>query len=118
VVLFHITTRQAWDEAREYGEYRAGSLATQGFIHLSEDRRWLEVANRLYRGIRDRVLLTIRADRLRAELRHEPVDGSVYPHLYGPLNLEAVVEALDLPIAADGSIGIPEALAPWRHYFE
>lgn len=116
--LFHITTREAWEEAQERGEYRAPSLDTEGFIHLSKDRQWLPVANRLYRGVPDLILLTIRADRLRAEVRHEPVDASVYPHLYGPLNLDAVVEVLDLPVAGDGSIGVPEALAPWRHYFE
>lgn len=116
--LFHITTRAAWEEAQARGEYRAPSLDTEGFIHLSGDRQWLEVANRLYRGVPDLVLLTIRADRLRAELRHEPADGRVYPHLYGPLNLDAVVDAHDLPVAADGSIGVPEPLAPWRQYFE
>lgn len=116
--LFHITTRAAWDQAQELGEYRAPSLATEGFIHLSGDRQWLGVANRMYRGVPDLVLLSIRADRLRAELRHEPSDGDVFPHLYGPLNLDAVVEVFELAGAAGGSFAIPEGLAPWRHYFE
>lgn len=115
--LFHITTRPAWQEAIERGEHRPASLDTEGFIHLSEDRQWLPVANRLYRGVPDLVLLTIRADRLRAELRFEAADGEVYPHLYGPLNLDAVVDVLTLPIDADGTIGIPVMLLPWRAYF-
>lgn len=108
MVLFHITTRRAWEAARAQGEYRAPSLATEGFIHLSEERQWLEVANRLYRGVPDLVLLSIRADRLCSEVRLEEADGDTYPHLYGPLNLDAVVEVLELSRAADGAIVPPE----------
>lgn len=114
MALFHITTRAAWGAAQERGEYRAPSLETEGFIHLSEDGQWLEVANRVYRGVPDLVLLSIRSDRLRAEVRYEPADGSVYPHLYGPLEVDAVVDVLDLPRAADGSIGVPEGLVAGR----
>jgi uncharacterized protein (DUF952 family) len=117
MTLFHIATRRAWEAARAEGVYRAPSLATEGFIHLSTDRQWLEVANLRFCGVLDLVLLAIRTDRLRAEVRFEPVDGDDYPHLYGPLEIEAVVEVLELPIADDGTIGVPRELAPWRHYF-
>lgn len=117
MALFHITTREAWQHAVAAGEYRAESLATVGFIHLSRDRQWLAVANRFYRGQAGLVLLVIRADRLRHEVRDEPADGDTFPHLYGPLNVDAVVEAHELPVADDGTIAVPPALAPWGHYF-
>ncbi|MDB4953476.1 MAG: hypothetical protein JWO36_1045 [Myxococcales bacterium] len=106
--LFHITKRVAWEAAQRAGEYRAPSLETEGFIHLSTDRQWVTTANRFFRGQRELVLLTIREDRLRAEVRYEAADGDSFPHLYGPLNLDAVAGALALPVANDGSIGIPE----------
>ena len=115
--LFHITTRAAWAEAQAAGAYRAPSLATEGFIHLSDDRQWLAVANRLFRGKPGLVLLSIRRDLLMSEVRYEPADGEIFPHLYGPLDLAAVVDVLELPVGPDGAIGIPAALAPWSHYF-
>ena len=99
------------------GEYRAPSLATDGFIHLSGDRQWLATANRLFRGRTGLVLLVIVRERLQHEVRDESADGDVFPHLYGPLNVDAVADVFDLPVEGDGSIGIPAAIAPWRHYF-
>lgn len=108
--LFHITTAEAWARAKSQGEYRAATLDTEGFIHLSGEHQWLRTAERFFRGQRGLVLLAIRADRLRAQVRFETADGEQFPHLYGPLNLDAVVEAFPLPVGADGAIGLPPAL--------
>jgi len=116
--LFHITTRAAWQRARATGSYQPASLAAEGFIHLSTDKQWLAVANARYRGQHELVLLSVRDDRLDSELRFEEADGQRYPHLYGPLPVESVVDAFDLPVAEDGTIGVPEGLAPWRALFE
>ena len=110
--LFHITTHEAWAQAQAAGEYRAASLATEGFIHLSGERQWLRTANRFFRGQHGLVLLAIRADRLRAEVRYERADGDEFPHLYGPLGLDAVVEVHALPVEETGEIGTPPGLVP------
>ena len=89
--LFHIATRAAWDAARAAGEYRPPSLASDGFIHLSTDRQWLAVANQLYRGQPDLVLVWIRYW-FEPEVKFERVDGELFPHLYGPLRL---IDGLD-----------------------
>ena len=68
----------------------------EGFIHLSRPDQILKVANAFYRGLTDAILLWIDPARLNAELRWETVDADVFPHLYGPLNLEAVVAVSDL----------------------
>jgi uncharacterized protein (DUF952 family) len=110
--LFHITSRAEWERAQATGEYRPPSLASEGFVHLSRDRQWRAVADRLFRGRPDLVLLSIRRDGLRSELREEDADGDRYPHLYGPLNTDAVVAALPLPVNDDGSFAVPPELAP------
>jgi uncharacterized protein (DUF952 family) len=91
--LFHITTRAAWEHARHAGEYRPASLASEGFIHLSTEAQWRATLDRFYRGVPDLVLLRIDPSRVRAELRYEPADGDAFPHLYGPLESDAVLEA-------------------------
>jgi uncharacterized protein (DUF952 family) len=96
VTLFHITSKQAWAAAQAAGEYRAPSLVMQGFIHLSEERQWPLTQRRFYTGQSQLVLLVIRREALRAEVRFEPADGDSFPHLFGPLNLDAVVEVRQL----------------------
>lgn len=115
VRLFHITTADAWAAAQAAGAYRAPSLASHGFIHLSGEAQWLATANRFYRGQRDLLLLVIDPARLTAEVRWEDgvppaPDGAQFPHLYGPLALVAVDAALPLPVADDGAVGVPAAL--------
>jgi uncharacterized protein (DUF952 family) len=96
-MIFHITTRDAWDAAARAGEYRADTLATEGFIHCSEAHQVAEVANVRFRGREDLVLLWIDPARVRAEIKYEKaLDGSdEFPHIYGPLNTDAVARATD-----------------------
>ena len=115
--LFHITTRDAWAQAERDGEYRAPSLELEGFIHLSEDLQLLPSAERYFNGQTGLVVLALRRHKLTAELRYEEVHGESYPHLYGPLNLDAVVEAVDLPDGQDGGFRVPEPWRAWAHYF-
>jgi uncharacterized protein (DUF952 family) len=91
-VIFHIATRDAWDEAARAGSYRVDTLKTEGFIHCSEAHQVAEVANVRFRGREDLVLLWIDPARVREEIKYEEAsDGSgKFPHIYGPLNTDAV----------------------------
>jgi uncharacterized protein (DUF952 family) len=100
--IVHLTTRQEWVSAQEVGEFRAASLETEEFIHCSRPDQVLDVANRFYRGLPDAVLLWIDPGLVTAELRWEAADGEVFPHLYGPLNLEAVQDVRDLIPGPEG----------------
>jgi len=101
--LFHICDRADWLAAQEQGEYRAASLAHEGFIHCSTPGQVAATANRFYHGRRGLVLLTIDRGRVRPEVRFEPADGSLFPHIYGPLNLDAVVDVQEFAPADDGT---------------
>jgi uncharacterized protein (DUF952 family) len=95
-VLFHLTTRAAWQRAVAIGDYVAPSLEDEGFIHLSTETQWPGVRERLFATTADLVLLVIDPNRLRNEIRFEPADGDDYPHLYGPLDVGAVIEVREL----------------------
>ena len=90
--IWHLIDRESWDEARSKGEHRPESLASEGFIHCSRDEeQMLRVADRLYPGRDDMLVLELDAGRLEAPIKREPSrSGEIYPHIYGPLNLEAV----------------------------
>ncbi len=104
-VFFHITTRGAWQAAQARGKYAAPSLAREGFIHCSTEAQVIPVANAFYRGQSGLILLAVDETRLKSEVRWEapagpPAEGisesDKFPHIYGPLNVQAVVQALDL----------------------
>jgi len=111
--LFHIISAAAWVEANEDGRYAPESLTTEGFIHLSEKDQILRPANLLYRGRTDLSLLVLDTDRLRSPVRYERGShGEVesFPHLYGELNLDGVVDVVAFAPRADGTFDLPAAL--------
>lgn len=101
-MIVHICEWAAWEEAQRAREYRPASLGAEGFIHASEPGQVLGVANRFYAGKTDLLLLWIDPQRLRPELRYEQADGDLFPHIYGSLNLDAVVAIYPFPPDADG----------------
>ena len=109
--LLHIAPRQDWLKAVEEGSYAADSLAGQGFIHCSTPAQISEVANRYYRGQTGLVLVCIDSGRVQPEIHHENLEGGVelYPHIYGPLNLDAVVKVIEIESGEHGyfKINIP-----------
>jgi uncharacterized protein (DUF952 family) len=89
--IYHITTVFAWQNAQQSGSYVHPSLNTEGFIHCSYYNQIAETAQVHFKGQAELLLLRIDPVRLKAELRSElSRSGAAFPHLYGPLNLDAV----------------------------
>ncbi len=93
--LVHLCQRAGWEQALASGEYRAASLEKEGFIHCSRPEQVQRVALRFYREAPGLILLWIDPDGVRPEIRWEAIDGEIFPHIYGPLNLDAVISAQD-----------------------
>ena len=111
-IIYHLAGRAEWEAgaaSSKYraGEYRAGSLAEEGFVHCSEDEaQMLGVANRLFNGRTDLLVLDLNVDALTSPLKREPSrSGEIYPHIYGPINTDAVVRVRRLVPHADGIFG-------------
>ena len=103
-VIYHLTRNDAWALAQEAGEYEAPSLAEEGFIHCSADEaQMLRVAQRLYPGETGLQVLDVDESRLRAGVKREPSrSGEIYPHIYGRINLDAVLRVRDLGLNDGG----------------
>lgn len=100
--IFHVTRASDWEVALAAGEYRRSTvdrtLEEEGFIHLSSAAQVPRTLEKFYRGLDGLVRLTVDPDRLGGvELRWEG-DPEAFPHIYGPLPVDAVV-AVD-PIEA------------------
>ena len=100
-MIFHLAERDAWDSA---DTYRPASLTDEGFIHCSTARQLIDVANDLYAGRTDLLLVTIEPDLLHAPVVFEDCyeTGQRFPHIYGPIDPEAVVSVEPFPPDAAG----------------
>lgn len=113
--ILHITTHDAWNTVQRVGQYRAASLDTEGFIHCSTLEQVVRTADRFFHGQQGLVLLVIDPAKLHADLRYEAADLDVFPHLYGPLNGDAVLDVVPFPPREDGTFTLPKPLADDEH---
>jgi len=108
VLIYHIAVAADWALACRVGKYtmstRGRTLAEEGFIHTSTAGQVALVANAFYQGESDLLLLVIDAARVAEEIRYEPVPGQAqpYPHIYGPLNIDAVIQTRPFRPDPDG----------------
>jgi uncharacterized protein (DUF952 family) len=113
-VIYHLALASDWQAALEAGEYRVSTLgrtlAEEGFIHASTSSQVRGVAEAVHAGVREPlILLTIDERRLTVPLQWDAVPGSAepFPHLYGPLDVGAVVLATPLLRDEQGRLEIP-----------
>jgi uncharacterized protein (DUF952 family) len=109
-VLVHICGADEWRSAQKDGELRPASLTANGFVHLSTPDQVHLPANRLYAGRTDLVLLRIDPARLSSPVLWEPgvptdPAAMVFPHLYGPLPVTAVISVTSYQPDANGRFG-------------
>jgi uncharacterized protein (DUF952 family) len=116
MLIYHIATAADWAQAQAVGQYTTSTLgrtlADEGFIHASTAEQVAPVANMFYQGRPDLVLLVVDPDRVKPDIRLEPVPGwaEPFPHIYGPLNTDAVLETRPLEPDAQGQFSC--AVAP------
>jgi uncharacterized protein (DUF952 family) len=110
--ILHITLADRWTKAKNLGSYRSDTLATEGFIHCSTLAQVVGSANRFFTGLQDVMILVIDRDRVTSEIRDEGVDpNNLFPHIYGELNIDAVIKAVDLEANIDGLFIMPKELS-------
>jgi uncharacterized protein (DUF952 family) len=109
-VIFHLAIASDWsrDASRDYVTSTLGrELADIGFIHCSFASQVQRIADLVYKSRDDVVLLEIHPDRLRAPLKVETGDdGEEFPHIYGPLNRDAVIRVTRLGLRDDGTLDV------------
>jgi uncharacterized protein (DUF952 family) len=104
--------KAAWEAVPAGSSYQAATLASEGFVHCTAEPPILEaVANRFYRSeAGDWLILLVDLDQVAAPVRWEAADGHLFPHIYGPIEREAVVSVIPFPRRDDGTYRVPEGL--------
>lgn len=108
-LIYHLARRTDWDAARAAGLYRGGMAdRTDGFIHFSTAVRLAESAALHCAGVPDLLVVAVDAAALGGALRWEGGrGGEAFPHLHGPLDMNAVLWARSAPLRADGRHDLP-----------
>jgi uncharacterized protein (DUF952 family) len=103
-VILHLALRTDWDAACESGVYpwstRGLTVEQVGYVHASFEHQWRGVRERFYADLRDDdlILLVVDESRLSSPVVVERLDGAPddFPHVYGPLEVAAVVDTRDV----------------------
>ena len=97
-IIYHITTSPEWKTAREKGSYEAVSLKEEGFIHCSQREQIPGVLERFFAGKTGLVKLHIDPQKLKSRLIYEwsPSLAQTFPHIYGPINTDAVINVEEI----------------------
>lgn len=113
-IIYKITPREAWDQALKAGEFAGAPIDVQdGYIHFSSAAQVVETALKHFAGQKDLMLIAIEGARLGDALKWEPSrGGALFPHLYGPLPMDAVLSARPLPLGPDGAHVFPDEVRP------
>lgn len=108
--IYKIVPGGLWRQAEAEGVFHGAPVdLADGYIHFSTGRQLPETAARHFRGLDGLVLVAVDASRLAAALRYEASrGGDLFPHLYAPLDRDAVIWVRPLPLARDGSHVFPE----------
>ena len=97
-IIYHVTTASDWKEAKQKGFYETPSLKEEGFIHCSQPEQVPGVLERYFSGKTDLVKLVIDTDKLTSQFIYDwsPSIADTFPHVYGPINVDAVIEVVAL----------------------
>jgi len=107
--IYKICPAGQWDEAVRAGRFLGAAIdLADGFIHFSTADQVAETAAKHFSGQSDLVLVAVDESRLGPALRYEVSrGGALFPHLYAPLELSAVVRVVPLPLDASGKHQFP-----------
>ena len=97
-IIFHVTTKSEWDKAQQNGFYESPSLKEEGLIHCSEENQVPGVISRYFKDQKNLVKLVVDTGKLTSQLVYEwsPSIAETFPHVYGPINLDAVKEVVPI----------------------
>jgi uncharacterized protein (DUF952 family) len=118
-MILHITTHKDWENAKLEGEFSTLSLSSEGFIHCSTLKQTVETANIFFKGQDGFALLCIDENKLKSECKyedpagggnHDQTPGKLFPHIYGPINISAVIKVVDFPRNESGFFTLPEEI--------
>ena len=97
-LIYHVTTIEDWNAAKQVGYYEHSSLKDEGFIHCSHEHQLAGVLERYFAGKTGLVRLVIDTEKLSSKFVFDwsPSLADTFPHVYGPIHVDAVLKTEDV----------------------
>jgi uncharacterized protein (DUF952 family) len=108
--IYKICPATLWRQALAEGRFTGAPIDVQdGYLHFSTAAQVRETAARHFAGQDGLMLIAIDESKLGRDLRYEASrGGDLFPHLYAPLLLSAVLWAEPLPLGPDNLHVFPD----------
>jgi uncharacterized protein (DUF952 family) len=114
--VFHVTTRENWQQYATKSHYYNESLKTDGFIHCAKAEQLIQVLNSFFKGQENLVILEIDTlglaeGSLKVEPPFEtPMAPIEFPHIYAEVPIEAITKSIEIDAEKDGTFTLPDHL--------
>lgn len=106
-LIYILCSESTYASAQQAGVYTVDSLANEGFIHASPAHQLTRVANKYYAHLPELLVLVVNEQAVQSEVKWEALSTpEPYPHIYGPLNLEAIMRTEHVSRMPDGNYEI------------
>lgn len=104
-MIYHITIEAQWNNTQYQSQYEPETLRSEGFIHCSDANQVVRVANCFFKNRQGLMLLHIETEKLCSRLVYENLEGGeeLFPHVYGPIGLDAIVRVSPFEPGLDGT---------------
>lgn len=105
-MIYRIAEAEDWARAQQAGKFVSADLAQEGFIHCSEQHQILRTAQKYYAGKPRLILLEIDEAEVATNVKREDLTGrgEMFPHVYGPIPLRAILRHFDFIETATGFV--------------
>lgn len=100
--IYLLSSEEEYSHALNQGILVRASIKSEGFIHASPKNQLTRVANKYYKDTVQPLILVVDKSKIKVEVKWEPAAGSLYPHIYGPLNVDAIIEKQEISLNENG----------------
>ncbi|MER2493158.1 DUF952 domain-containing protein [Catenovulum sediminis] len=104
--IYLIASEAEYQASQISGQIIRDSLQAEGFIHASPKSQLNRVANKFYKNTQSPLILVVDKTKITSPVKWEPAKGGLYPHIYGPLNIDAVVKTEAIALNESGEFFI------------
>ncbi|TWX50586.1 DUF952 domain-containing protein [Colwellia hornerae] len=101
--IYLLSSNAEYQQALSEGKLTRDSLTSEGFIHATPKSQLNRLANKYYKDKEQPLILSVDKELVIPEIKWEPASGGLYPHIYGPLNINAVTEVEKISLNEDGN---------------
>jgi uncharacterized protein (DUF952 family) len=104
-MIYHLAISSEWDDQAERAHYAPVRFEDEGFIHCSEKHQLEGVANRVFSGRDDLLLLKLDPTRLESDTTYESGGSMKFPHIYGKIDKASVIDIVPIRCNSHGTFG-------------